>query len=204
MKKILRKPFRIIGNIDAGCSYTTAEASRLVTASMGVLQSLALSGELAATKSGPVWMIRGADLLDFAKQDAKARKERKEKTRERKIERLQKSRQNQKQSKQQEQLPLTAKKDDVKPFVLIRARDAGVHCGTLEQVDRDVVKLSNARRVWRWKGANTLHELSLRGADTDYTRISEPVAHVVIIGACEIIDCTQAARENLIVSRWGA
>jgi hypothetical protein len=204
MKKILQKPFVIIGNIDAGCNYTTAEAARLVTASMGVLQGLASSGDLAAVKSGLVWMIRGADLLDFAKRDAKARKERKEKTRERKIERLQKSRQNQKQSKQQEQLPLTAKKDDVKPFVLIRARDAGVHCGTLELFDRDVVTLSDCRRVWRWKGANTLHELSLRGADKDYTRISEPVSRVVIIGACEIIDCTEAARENLIASRWGA
>lgn len=204
MKKIPQKPFQIVASVDPLSAYTTTEASRLVTASMGVLQGLASSGELAASKSGQTWIITGQALLDFSKKDAEARQARKEKTREREIQRLRKNRREQRQSKQQEQLPLAAKKEDSKPFVLVRARDAGVHCGTLEQTDRDVVTLSNARRVWRWKGANTLHELSLRGADKDYTRISEPVAHVVIIGACEIIDCTQAARENLIVSRWGA
>lgn len=73
--------------------------------------------------------------------------------------------------------------------VIIRARDAGVHCGTLESVEGRHVVLTDASRVWRWRGANTLHELALHGPDRDsYTRISEEVPRVEILDACEVID----------------
>lgn len=95
-------------------------------------------------------------------------------------------------------------KPQKKSFVLIRSRDSGVHCGTLENIaDGGMVTLSDARRIWRWRGASTLSELSQRGADQDWTRISEPVPEIVVIGACEIISCSVAARENLTLSRWG-
>lgn len=204
MKKIPQKPLRVVASVDPVSTYTTVEASRLVTASMRVLQDLASSGELVASKSGQTWIITGQSLLDFAKKDAEARQARKEQARLRKAKRKRADRKEERQSKQQEQLPLAAKKEDTKPFVLIRSRDAGVHCGTLESADRDVVTLSSCRRVWRWGGANTLNELSLRGADQAYTRISEPVDRLTIIGACEIIPCTTEARQNLSISRWGA
>lgn len=91
-----------------------------------------------------------------------------------------------------------------KQFVIVRSRDAGVHCGTLENIaDGGMVTLSDARRIWRWRGANTLSELSQRGAAEDWTRVSEPVPEIVIIGACEVIPCSAVARENLARSRWG-
>lgn len=94
-------------------------------------------------------------------------------------------------------------KSQQKQFVIIRSRDAGVHCGTLENIaDGGMVTLSEARRIWRWRGANTLSELSQRGADEDWTRISEPVPKIVIIGTCEVIPCSVVARENLARSRW--
>jgi hypothetical protein len=90
-----------------------------------------------------------------------------------------------------------------KSFVIVRSRDAGVHCGTLENIaDGGMVTLFDARRIWRWRGANTLSELSQRGADQEWTRISVPVPEIVIIGACEIIPCSVVARENLTRSRW--
>ena len=47
--------------------------------------------------------------------------------------------------------------------VLVRTYSAGVHVGTLvSREGRDVV-LADARRIWSWRGANTLHEISLRG-----------------------------------------
>lgn len=91
-----------------------------------------------------------------------------------------------------------------KPFVIVRTRDAGVHCGTLETSNGIECTLSNARRIWRWRGANTLHELSLRGALQEYTRISEPVTNIAIVGVAERITCTPEARKNLEQSRWGA
>jgi hypothetical protein len=90
-----------------------------------------------------------------------------------------------------------------KQFVIVRTRDAGVHCGTLENIsDGGSVTLSDARRIWRWRGANTLNELSQQGAANDWTRISEPVPDILIIGACEVITCSAVARENLTQSRW--
>lgn len=76
-----------------------------------------------------------------------------------------------------------------KRHVIIRARDAGVHCGTLKSVEGRHVVLTEASRIWRWRGANTLNELALRGPDRDsYTRISEAVPRVEILDACEILD----------------
>lgn len=74
-------------------------------------------------------------------------------------------------------------------YVLVRASGAGVHVGVLESASGDRVTLRDASRVWRWRGANTLHELSLRGPTrAEFTRISERVARIEIAGVCEIID----------------
>ncbi len=95
-------------------------------------------------------------------------------------------------------------KSKSKPFVIVRTYAAGVHTGTLEANDGKTVKLSNARRVWRWSGANTLHEMSLRGVDDTYSRISEAVPEVTLLAAIEIIPCSKDAQANLERSRWGA
>lgn len=87
-------------------------------------------------------------------------------------------------------------------FVVVRTYSAGVHCGVLAAQDGKLVTLTDARRIWRWRGANTLHELSLRGADQDWTRISEPVASIDLSDAIEVIGCTDEARADLQVSRW--
>ena len=88
-------------------------------------------------------------------------------------------------------------------FVIVRCRDAGVHCGTLKSVDGRAVELENARRIWRWRGANTLNELAASGADMDaHTRISEPVEEIALLESCEVIKCTDVAKRNLEESRW--
>lgn len=87
-------------------------------------------------------------------------------------------------------------------FVVVRTYSAGVHVGTLAAADGKVVTLTDARRVWRWRGANTLNELATRGADDGYTRISEPVASITLTEAIEIIPATEAAARNLSRSRW--
>lgn len=89
-----------------------------------------------------------------------------------------------------------------KPFVVVRTFSAGVHCGVLEARKGKEVTLSDARRIWRWQGANTLHEISLRGIDFGYSRISEPVDRIDITEAIEVLFATPAAAENLSQSRW--
>lgn len=91
-------------------------------------------------------------------------------------------------------------------FVILRTSGAGVHCGWLKQVHSSsqgtTAELANARRIWRWRGANSLHELSLRGASQAWTRISEPVPEIFLSQVIEIIPCTAEAEANLTQSRW--
>ncbi len=86
--------------------------------------------------------------------------------------------------------------------VLVRTYSAGVHFGTLVSMSGTSCVLSDARRIWRWRGANTLHEMSVSGVDTGYSRISEPVSEIALSQAIEVIPVTETAASNLSVSRW--
>lgn len=88
-------------------------------------------------------------------------------------------------------------------FVLVRTYSAGVHCGWLVECNGTAVLLKDARRIWRWRGANSLHELSLHGAAQEHTRISEPVPAILLTEAVEVIPCSEEAQKNLTKSRWG-
>jgi len=88
-------------------------------------------------------------------------------------------------------------------FVIVRTYSAGVHCGVLSSLKDKAAILTDARRIWRWRGANSLHEVALHGAAEDYTRISEPVPEILLTEAVEVIPCVATAQENLTRSRWG-
>jgi len=89
-------------------------------------------------------------------------------------------------------------------FVIVRTYSAGVHVGTLLESSGTAVLPGQSSRIWRWRGANTLDELSLYGADEGHTRISEPVARKMLTEAIEIIPCTEKAKANLGRPRWPA
>lgn len=86
--------------------------------------------------------------------------------------------------------------------VVIRTYSAGVHVGELVSREGKEVVLANAHRIYRWKGANTLHELSQKGVDLDYTRISESVPSITLTEAIEVIPCSPEAAINLCTPRW--
>ena len=86
-------------------------------------------------------------------------------------------------------------------FVIVRTYSAGVHAGTLESQDGKQVSLVDARRIWSWKGANTLHEIANSGVK-EGSRISDPVSAIVLTEAIEVIAATDAAQANLAATRW--
>lgn len=92
---------------------------------------------------------------------------------------------------------------DSSGYVIVRTHSAGVHFGKLVSQNGTIVVLADARRIWRWQGANTIHELSLRGASMEWTRISEPVASITLTEAIEVIPVTEEAKRNLEATRWG-
>ena len=85
---------------------------------------------------------------------------------------------------------------------LIRTYSAGVHAGTLKRHDGKTVVLTNAVRIWRWRGANTLHELALHGPAKDWTRISEAVSEITLTEAIEILPISDEA-VPAFAPRWG-
>lgn len=87
------------------------------------------------------------------------------------------------------------------PFVVVRTRYAGVHFGELSDRRGTEVDLANARRLWSWTGANTLHEVALHGVG-DKSRISEPVEAITLTEVIEVITGSSEARANLEKSRW--
>lgn len=86
-------------------------------------------------------------------------------------------------------------------FVLVRTYSAGVHVGTLKECAGTAVLLLNARRLWRWSGANTLNEVSQDGV-ADNSRISESVPEILLTQAIEVIPCSEKAKKSLTRSRW--
>ena len=74
--------------------------------------------------------------------------------------------------------------------VIVRCRNAGVHVGTLASRNETDTVLKNANRIWRWRGAFTLSEVSQKGVNRkEYTRIACEVPEVILTTSdvCEII-----------------
>lgn len=76
-------------------------------------------------------------------------------------------------------------------FVLIRTYSAGVHFGTLEEMDGQMVRLSKARRLWSWSGALSLSEVAMDGVNISASKISVPVDEIILTQAIEIIPVSQ-------------
>ena len=83
---------------------------------------------------------------------------------------------------------------------LFRTYSAGVHIGEIvpgtESADGRKVTLTNSSRIWRWKGANTLSELSLYGPAKEWTRISERVEEITLTEVIEKIKISDKALET--------
>jgi hypothetical protein len=88
-------------------------------------------------------------------------------------------------------------------FVVVRTYSAGVHVGELKSREGKEVVLTDAQRIWSWKGANTLHEIALRGVGKG-SKVSERVAEITLTEAIEVIATTDEARENLRGTQWAA
>ena len=95
----------------------------------------------------------------------------------------------------------TTKKKTKGKRVIVRTYSAGVHYGTLVSRGTDVCVLRDAKRIWSWKGANTLHEISLRGVGAG-SKVSDPVKEISLNKWIEIIPCEAAAAKNLESATW--
>lgn len=88
-------------------------------------------------------------------------------------------------------------------YVIVRTVSAGVHAGVLVKRDGQEVTLKDARRIWRWYGANTLNEIALRGV-SDKSKVSEPVSEILLTQAIEVIPAAAEGEANLRAAKWAA
>jgi hypothetical protein len=86
-------------------------------------------------------------------------------------------------------------------YAIIRTYSAGVHVGEIVRRDGKEVELKDARRIWHWKGANTLNEIALRGV-AHGSKISEPVPSIILTEAIEIISATSECHASLESVGW--
>ena len=99
---------------------------------------------------------------------------------------------------------MVAKKNGKKlEYVVVRTYSAGVHVGELVSRKGPEVRLQNARRVWSWRGANTLHEMANNGVGSG-SRVSQAVRGIDLTGAIEIILTSPSGEASLRGAQWTA
>lgn len=97
-----------------------------------------------------------------------------------------------------------------KPYVIIRAAQAGCFAGILESrtelPSATSVVLSQARRLWYWAGAASLSQLAQEGTSRPRDCKFPPVVvREEVIGVVEILDVTEQARISIEgVPAWRA
>lgn len=87
------------------------------------------------------------------------------------------------------------------PYVVVRTFSAGVHVGEMVGREGKEVTLANAKRLWRWRGANTLNEVATKGV-LPTSQVSDAAPSVVLTEAIEIITCTAEAEACLRGATW--
>lgn len=86
-------------------------------------------------------------------------------------------------------------------YVVVRTYSAGVHVGVLKSRNGQEVVLTEAKRIWRWQGANTLHEIALNGIDKA-SKVSEETPSIILTQAIEIIPTSKEGEKCLRSRGW--
>jgi hypothetical protein len=93
---------------------------------------------------------------------------------------------------------------EVGTYVIVRASQAGVVAGEFQSIEGSKVVLKNARRIYYWDGAATLHGLAIHGPSKPQNcKFPGKVDKVAILDACEVIECSPKGREAIeAVPEW--
>lgn len=85
-----------------------------------------------------------------------------------------------------------------KKYVIVRTYSAGVFAGFLESRKGQEIVLTNARRIWYWKGAASLSQLAMEGTSCpNECKFPIAVDRVELLQAIEILDVTSKAKISI-------
>lgn len=84
-------------------------------------------------------------------------------------------------------------------YCIARCGPAGVHAGIVTHVDGENVILENSRRLWKWKAKDgvALSGVAQNGLDKSDVKIDSLNPVIYLAGVCELIPCTDVARETI-------
>jgi len=87
---------------------------------------------------------------------------------------------------------------------IVRTQNAGVFAGTVATLDGQTAKLTDARRIWYWDGAESLSQLATTGTSKPgKCKFPAPVKEVLLFEVIEIIPITDVAAECIAkVPEW--
>ncbi len=93
---------------------------------------------------------------------------------------------------------------DGMPYSIVRTFSAGVFAGYLKSREGKEVVLIHARRLWYWKGAASLSQLSVDGVSCpNECKFPCEVAQVFLTEAIEILPCSAKAKASIsMVPIW--
>lgn len=87
-------------------------------------------------------------------------------------------------------------------YYIVRAEKAGVFFGKIKERKGDEVTMTDVRKIWEWRGACAVEQIAVDGVSEE-SKLTVTVREMVIIGACQIIPCTEKATENLLaIKDW--
>ena len=85
------------------------------------------------------------------------------------------------------------------PFIgrhcVVRTYSDGVHVGTVAYASGTEALLTNARRIWQWKGAFTLNEVAINGIESS-SRLSNSVPEIYLSQYISMVPTTELARKS--------
>jgi hypothetical protein len=83
-------------------------------------------------------------------------------------------------------------------YVIARTYSAGVFAGVLESRKGKEVVLTDARRLWYWKGAASLSELAMIGTSNPKDcKFPCAVTRVILTETIELLETTAAAEQSI-------
>ena len=93
--------------------------------------------------------------------------------------------------------PAAAPHPFVGRYVICRCSAAGVHAGALVSVNGDTVILRNSRRLWQWQARDGVALSGVAQTGLAGGKIDTSNPEIQLMGVCEIIPCSDAARESI-------
>ena len=83
-------------------------------------------------------------------------------------------------------------------YFIVRTYSAGVFAGNIISRKGQEVVMSNARRIWYWKGAASLSQLATDGtSDPNGCKFPCEVSRVELLNVIEILDVTKKAEISI-------